>query len=134
MKNYNFLTTISCCFVIVILFNLGDACSKRKTNIEKKDREMTEMLNAMKYNEYRDIENSQFGYLIDRLRASERSGKVVQFGEEEFDVYHYNDSTDTYPYRLNMLRYTLCINPKSVFPDHFTIMKTWDKGQEKYNQ
>ena len=121
-------------FLLLAILFIMAGCHREKTQEEKKDSEMTAMIHKMKYNEYRDIENLQFGYLIDRIRASERMGKVVQLGEEEFDVFHYNDSTDAYPYCLEGKRYTLCINPKSIFPDHFTIMKTWNENQDQYNE
>jgi hypothetical protein len=93
------------------------------------------MLKEMKYNEYRNIPNNQFGYLIDRIRDSERAGKVVQFGEEEFKVFYYEDSTESYPYHLDGKTFSVYINPKSVFPDHFVMMKTWDfPSQDKYNK
>lgn len=118
-------------FLLAILLVLA-GCHK-KTQEEKKDKEMTAMLHEMTYNEYRDVEYIQFGYLIDRIKASERMGKVVQFGNEEFDVYHFNDSTDAYPYRLDGESYDLYIDPTSVFENHFTVMKTWDETQEKFH-
>ena len=106
-----------------------------KTQEEKQDAKMAATLYEMHYNEYRDISYSQFGYLIHRLRDSEQMGKIVRFGKDEFDVSHYTDSTDAYPYRLKGKKYSVYINPKSLFPGYFVVLKTWDvPAQDKYNE
>jgi hypothetical protein len=106
-----------------------------KTQEEKQDAKMAATLHEMHYAEFRNISYSQFGYLIHRLRDSEQMGKIVRFGEDEFDVSHYNDSTDAYPYRLKGKKYSVHINPKSLFPGYFVIMKIWDiPTQNKYNE
>lgn len=128
MKSQTYSQVILC-FLFLIF---GFATQHKQTNEEKQDATMTAIIDKMGYNEYCDIPNNQFGYFIDRIRASERSGKVVQLGNEEFNVYHYNDSTDAYPYRLEGKAYTLEINPKSVFEDKFTVMKTWNENQDEY--
>lgn len=107
---------------------------RHQTNTEQKDEEMTVILGSMRYNECLDIQNGQFGYLIDRIKESTRAGNIVQFGEDEFEV-SVLDSTDNYPYRLKGEKFSVYINPKHVIPNTFLIMKTWDvPEQDKYNE
>jgi hypothetical protein len=124
MKNLLFLLAI---------FFVMTGCHKEKTQEEKKDNEINTIIQDMKYNEYRDLEYTQFGYFIDNIRASERMGKILQFGNEEFYVYHYSYSTDGYPYRLQGKSYDLWINPESLFENRFTVMKTWNEIQAEFH-